>query len=176
MTRFYTGVGSRTTPPEVCDYMTRTAMFLAEAGWTLRSGGADGADRAFEAGAGQRKEIYLPWAGFNGSKSPLFPPSDEARSIAAATHPAWVRCGGGARSLHARNVHQVVGFDVATPVLSAFVICWTQDGAQATEECTAATGGTATAIRIAQRYGVPGFNLQRGAASLRHFVDTLHGR
>lgn len=175
MTGFYTGVGSRETPPEVLAYMTAVAAFLRAGGWTLRSGGADGADTAFERGASGAAEVYLPWGRFNSNPSPLFPPSDAARALDAATHPAWSRCGGGARSLHARNAHQVVGRDVNVPVPSAFLLCWTPDGAQTASECTAATGGTAMAIRIAERYGVPAFNLQRGDADARAFVDRLHG-
>lgn len=42
---------------------------LAQLGWVLRSGGAVGADQAFERGcyrAGWRKAIVLPWPGFDG--------------------------------------------------------------------------------------------------------------
>jgi predicted Rossmann fold nucleotide-binding protein DprA/Smf involved in DNA uptake len=67
MTKYYAGVGSRQTPENILHLMTRIAMRMAELGWVLRSGGAKGADYAFEKGAGDKKEIYLPWRGFGGA-------------------------------------------------------------------------------------------------------------
>ena len=60
----YAGIGSRRTPDDVLEQMTQLAQELGKLGWTLRSGGADGADRAFQDGAeavGGRREILLPW-------------------------------------------------------------------------------------------------------------------
>lgn len=150
---YYTGVGSRKTPAEVCTIMTQIAAKLAKRGYILRSGAADGADAAFEAGANQRltehpPEIYLPWLGFNGSKSQLLP-SREAFLMAEQFHPAWGRCSPAARCMHARNCHQVLGKDLKTP--SEFLICWTQDAA--------AGGGTGQAIRIAKHYRIPVYDL-----------------
>jgi hypothetical protein len=42
--RLYTGVGSRETPPDILDLMTRLAQRLAAIGWVCRTGGALGAD------------------------------------------------------------------------------------------------------------------------------------
>lgn len=64
----YAGIGSRETPPEVIDVMKDFAYAVAHEA-ILRSGGAPGADTAFEYGAkfaGGQREIYLPWSGFNG--------------------------------------------------------------------------------------------------------------
>lgn len=44
---FYTGIGSRQTPPEILKMMTKIATQLESKGWVLRSGGAEGADEAF---------------------------------------------------------------------------------------------------------------------------------
>jgi hypothetical protein len=113
------------------------AQRLAALGWVLRSGGAVGADIAFEEGA-KEKEIY------RGSDA-----TDEALRVAARLHPAWDRCSDHARRLLARNVFQVLGPDLCTP--SDMVICWTLDGKD--------TGGTAIALRIAQEHAIPVFNL-----------------
>lgn len=155
---FYTGVGSRSTPPDVLAYMEHVGEALAKLGWTLRSGGADGADSAFERGAFRGMdpvllepwpEIFLPWEGFNGR--PVGPdflnPQPEAFEIAADYHPAWLRLSRGAKALHARNVHQILGPDVTKPRLSTFVLCWTPGGKGG--------GGTGQAIRVAKGYGVP---------------------
>ena len=58
---FYTGVGSRKTPKDVLELMVKIAIKAAQNGYTLRSGGAEGADKAFEHGCDMvkgPKEIY----------------------------------------------------------------------------------------------------------------------
>jgi hypothetical protein len=80
----FSGIGSRETPADVCRDMTLICSRLAARGFTLRSGGAPGADLACEAQVGPAsKEIFLPWKGFNGSKSSLYPSSLSDAAIAA---------------------------------------------------------------------------------------------
>lgn len=152
----YSGIGSRQTPKHILEIMTKTAEVLATRGFTLRSGGAGGADTAFEAGAGEH-EIYLPWPKFQGSSSQLIVQPGKAFNIASEFHPTWDRCSQGARKLHARNVHQVLGMDFNHP--SKFVLCWTPDGCTGMATRTRKTGGTGMAISIAEHYGIPVFNL-----------------
>jgi len=152
MERFYAGIGSRSTPDAVQVKMREIAVWLASIGWTLRSGGADGADSAFEAGCdfvGGKKEIYLPWKKFNGNSSLLYPPTAAALELASTIHPAWHMCSHGAKLLHGRNCHQVLGQTLDQPV--AMVVCWTQGGG--------ISGGTATAMKLAQQNGARVFNL-----------------
>ena len=47
-TMTYAGIGSRATPQAELEAMTEAAKMLSEKGYTLRSGGAKGADTAFE--------------------------------------------------------------------------------------------------------------------------------
>lgn len=141
----YTGIGSRETPSDVLDLMREIAKTMEFKRWVLRSGGAPGADSAFESGANSRySEIFLPWKRFNGNSSPLFRPTVEAFEMASAFHPAWAKCSRGARALHARNCHQVLGLDLKTP--TNLVICWTKDGLGG--------GGTGQALRIAKHHGI----------------------
>ena len=146
---YYTGIGSRETPEKTLKFMTVIAEWLYNRNYVLRSGGADGADSAFEKGAGNRKEIYLPWKGFNNNLSSLYSIPKEAFEIASRIHPAWEKCTPTVRKLHARNVLQVWGKDLHT--FSRFVICWTKEGKY--------VGGTATAIKLAEKVGIPVFNL-----------------
>lgn len=151
--KFYTGIGSRVTPHAICAQMTEIARAMARDGFVLRSGGADGADLAFERGAGEAKNIYLPWRRFNGNLSPLFTPSPEAHAMAETFHGGWAWLTAGAQKLHARNVHQVLGLDLQTPSLR--VVCWTPGGRL--------IGGTATAIKIALAHGIEVTNLGAGS-------------
>ena len=73
----------------------------------------------------------------------------ETERIASEVHSAWDRCNEWARGMHSRNCHQILGYDLKSPVDA--VICWTPDGK--------IQGGTATAIRIAMKHNIPVFNL-----------------
>lgn len=148
-TKYYTGIGSRETPPEFLTLMVSIGKYLAQRGWTLRSGGADGADKAFEQGcdeAGGSKEIYLPWKDFNGNKSDLYlkspklsPVKSKAFDLASKYHPVWDSLNYGARCLMARNGMQILGSDLETP--TSFVVCYNLGGFK--------HGGTSQALRIA---------------------------
>lgn len=156
--RAYTGIGSRKTPPDVLSLMTKIAQALQSVGMVLRSGAADGADTAFEDGAGALKEIFLPWRGFSGRQGPFVPTPKEAFELAATLHPAWERLGSGPRALHARNCNQVLGQRLDSP--SELLICWTPDGVFNSASRTKESGGTATAVVLAARSNVPVFNLK----------------
>lgn len=139
----YAGIGSRKTPPEALRLMEDFAHAMASHS-ILRSGGADGADTAFEFGAtlgGGQREIFLPWKGFNGRTDALLDePSETAMEIAAYYHPAWGQLSQGGRKLHGRNTHQVLGANCDDPV--AMIICWTPGGKGG--------GGTGQALRMAK--------------------------
>lgn len=161
MSRYYAGIGSRETPDDILVLMESIGYSMAKRGWYLRSGGADGADTAFLEGAmkGMDPEllepwpdIYLPWREFNGHPEGPWhnQPYDWAFPIAAEHHPAWGKLSRGARLLMARNVHQVLG-STLDGTWSEFIVCWTKNAKIA--------GGTGQALRIADRYEIPVYNL-----------------
>jgi hypothetical protein len=134
------------------------AQELAARGWLLRSGGSPGADTAFEEGcdlAGGRKEIYLPWRGFNGSDSPLYATPAEAMNIALQVHPELRARYWRVRKLRGRNVCQLLGQSLDEP--SDFVIAWTEGGVP--------VGGSATVLQLASARGIPVINLGRAEYS-----------
>lgn len=133
----YAGVGSRKTPESILNMFTEIARRLERHSFVLRSGGADGADKAFEDGVLSLKEIY-----YAKDSTP------ESEKIAEAVHPAWHNCSSFAKKLHGRNVFQVLGRDMNDPV--DFLICYTENGI--------VKGGTATAINIAINHNIPVFN------------------
>lgn len=151
MSKTYAGIGSRKTPPHVLGLMTFAAALLERNDYILRSGGAPGADRAFEKGVQDpvHKEIFLPWKRFNDNDSSLFTPRSEAYLIAEQYHPSWSTLRPAAKRLMARNSHQVLGLNLDDPV--EFLLCWTDKGKQ--------VGGTAQAMRIAQDRGIRICNL-----------------
>lgn len=173
--RHYAGVGSRKTPNDILATMEAAAEALDHLGWTLRSGHAPGADQAFERGAGRHAEVYLPWPSFEyhgwvgdlEADYILDRPTMAAYDVAAQVHPAWDKLKPGARHLHARNAHQVLGADLRTPV--RFLLCWTPGGK--------VIGGTATAIRIAHRNGIDVRNLADGPTLWRveRMIETVLG-
>ncbi len=166
MSKIYAGIGSREIPSEQLAIMRFLALNLIQKDYTLRSGGAPGADQEFEWGAArsglpknqieEQVEIYLPWKSFEEkNRSFITPyrtePQKEAYPIAEEFHPAWNRLSFGAKALHARNAHQIYGYDVTKPIFADFVICWTEGGKL--------KGGTAQALRIAQHHDIKIYNL-----------------
>lgn len=163
--KYYAGIGSRDTEFNIQQDMGSIARVLAIKGFTLRSGGARGADQAFELGCDQhqgRKEIFLPWERFENNGSHLFSPSDEAIKLASTIHPVFDRLSYKAKLLIARNMHQILGESLNDPV--DFVLCWTDDGAETEKQYSRNTGGTGSAIVLASRNNIPVFNLKNNSS------------
>lgn len=168
---FYAGIGSRDTPPEVLSVMRAAAAILAWKGWGLRSGGAQGADQAFEAGcvgAGGAREIILPWRGFEGHWHDIVLSDPRAMEIAERFHPTWEKCSERARRLHGRNTHQILGPKLGVSTPTAGVLCWTESGRGG--------GGTGQALRLAKAFGIPVVDLgdpKRKGQTARDVVPEL---
>lgn len=166
---FYTGVGSREITHEEWDLMVAVAKWLANCGFTLRSGNANGSDSAFETGVEESKnktlkEIYIPWEKFEGNDLPgekivLANPDSMNYAISLQwikeIHPAFDKLKQGARKLHQRNVHQVLGQDLEHPVPSLFLLACSKEDKKGD-----VMGGTRTAWLIAKANNVPCFNLR----------------
>ena len=171
----YAGIGSRRTPDAVLAAMADLAEALGGAGCVLSTGGADGADRAFETGALRTDApvtVHAPWSGYNGYRPGREPESDIDVRVPLATdnvrgepyadlarrhHPAWERCGRGARALFARNVAILAGAlggdGVPLPVLA--VVAHTPNGLSAGRDA----GGTGHTLRVAAELGIPAVNV-----------------
>lgn len=137
-TLIYAGIGSRDTPVDICKTMTTYAYHLKQRGYWLYSGGAIGADSAFEWSAKPKCTIFRP--------KDVTP---EALELGEKYHPKWNALSEPSKLLIARNGFQVLGPSLKTPV--KFIICWTKDGK--------ASGGTGQALRIAEDYGIKVYNL-----------------
>lgn len=159
----YAGIGSRNTPKEILNLFERMGEWLAGKGLTLRSGHAQGADLAFEKGCdngGGKKEIFLPWNGFNyvlyhetGNPESVTwtTVGRNAYQVAEKMHPYFSGMKMGARSLMARNTYQVLGeCDINETKPSRFILCYTPGGE--------GQGGTGQALRIAKELDIPIFD------------------
>ena len=171
----YAGVGSRRTPPDVLDAMGDIAQALGDAGSALSTGGAHGADKAFETGALRTDApitVHTPWPGYNGYRPGRHPETDidivhpkSTETVAGRTyadlaqehHPHWKRCSRGARALFLRNVSILAGAlddDGGTLPVCA-VIAYTPNGLPVGREA----GGTGHTLRTAASLDIPCVNL-----------------
>ena len=174
MTKNYAGIGARTTPPDICEILTGVASSLQDFGWTLRTGGAQGADLAFFQGISDLDfiEISIPWEGFQGFTSQDKPVTNlnamapslksSAYALAEEHHPNWDALSDGGKALMARNSLQIFGLDLETPV--DLVICWTPKGE--------IVGGTGQALRMAKAHDIQVINL--GSQSIEE-AETIIG-
>lgn len=165
-------IGSRTlTDHPDASLFYRVAYRCAELGHIMRSGGASGADVIAEyayrdaisdcKAEPEQVEIFIPWRNFQatqGMHNPLHHlhviPSDpvliqRANEMVYNTHPNPRALSQGALKLHSRNMNQVFGLDLNTPIDAC--ICWTPNGNK--------QGGTASAITLCENNNIPVFNL-----------------
>lgn len=163
--KFYAGIGSRETPEDILDFQTRIATHLEKDGWLLSSGGAEGADDAFEAGITEVSDhrIIIPRNGFNGkhanegyvnfgNATQLM--KNQCDALASRIHPAWDNMPRWMKNLHSRNVMQILGENLDNPV--KFVLYWAPE-----DKHGVAKGGTRTAVVLANKLGIPTFNMLR---------------
>ncbi len=154
--RYYAGIGCTETPFDIQLLMYDIADFFGKK-YTLRSGGAAGADTAFYTGAKNNKRPFE-----------IFYPKDcteAAMELSAKFHPAWYRCKMSARLKHGRNAMILLGKNLDTPVER--VICWTPGGE--------VVGGTGQGLRIAEAYGIKSYNLYFEDIRKKFYELIYHG-
>lgn len=170
--KYYAGIGSRETPENINIMITDISKKLDSLGYILRSGGAQGADSAFEDGS-SNKEIYLPWKGFNNNKSDLYLDNMDKDEVARAYevackyyHSDLNKKKQSVKNLMTRNIFQILGKNNGIN-LSEFVICWTKDGLD--------SGGTGQALRLARSLDITVFNLYStlDVIYLNSYIRTL---
>jgi len=167
--KIYTGIGSRETPRSIMRVMYKFGYALGKMGCLLRSGGAIGADSAFELGCvavNGPKAIYLPRVGFQ-KKYPnsqegyyLYNESldTELRKLVEEFHPSSKYLEEWGWKFMMRNCHQVLGFNLDEP--TDFILMYSSkvkyDSEGLIYDCK---GGTGFAVRLAYAYKIPVFLL-----------------
>jgi alkylated DNA repair dioxygenase AlkB len=167
-TMTYAGIGSRETPKEVLDLMTKAANYLDGLGYTLQTGftfknketGLDeeGADKAFSDGS-KNKTLFGPYGirktinGVTSVDKYNENVTEKSNSIVKEIHPAPDRLTPGAVKLMARNTNQIFGKNLDSTV--DFVLFYAQE----TKDPLRPKGGTGQAVEMARRKGIPTINM-----------------
>lgn len=160
----YVGTGNKEVPPQVAEAFKRIALELEKAGYTLRSGGMDGAEDIFEK-AVKKSEIHLPWKGFNDKDSKFTFTTPAAKELAGRYQPGFEGLKPFVQTFLAKNVRMIMGKDLKSPAL--FMITWSEDGAETITEKSARTGNTGHAIAVAHELRIPVFNFGKPDAEAR---------
>lgn len=160
----YVGTGNRDVPATIAEQMKRLAHELETFGYTLRTGGLDGSEQAFELGT-TKLELHLPWRGFNEKESKFTFTPKAAIAIAKKFHTAFDTLKPAIQTMLAKNARLILGKDLKSPAM--FMICWSEDGAETLLEKTSRTGNVGHAIAIAAYMKIPVFNLGKQDAEIR---------
>lgn len=167
----YAGIGSRDITQVEESKIIRIADYLFKKGYFLYSGGADGADSAFERGCHGYGLKYLPWSKFNDKViSNIYSTvvhSENSFESVRRYHPAPDALSPAANKLMSRNYFQVNGVGDFPKV--DFVICCA-DPIRGSEEVK---GGTGQAVRIALDLNIPVFNIRANNSYWESFLNRL---
>ncbi len=155
---YFSGIGSRKTPPEICKILSKIGKKLQNVknpkSLILRSGGADGADKAFEKFVqSQNKIIYTP-QNFNKKSENLDICISELESI-LDPNIKLKNIRPFVKLLLLRDINQVLGDPINGWQKSKFLICWTPTENYASREA----GGSRYAIRCALKHNIKVYNL-----------------
>ena len=173
--KFATIIGSRTCTNEELETLRSIAEHLHREGYTLRSGGAVGADSVIN--TLEHVQIIIPWEGFNGLKHDgmrVFCLRNlKDRNIALKSvqqnHPAPHRLENGALKLHMRNIYQITGPEaVNREKLSELVVFCADEDHRGN-----VSGGTRTAVTLARRLHIPTYNIRK-YDQIKGFIQHTH--
>lgn len=172
-------IGSREIDINTGKRCTRIGYMLADYGVEMYSGKAPGADLAFYQGyllwsKHNKKAVkvknFLPWKGFNGhieTKHDVLIEDEEmvrqSATLVSKIHPAWFGMKRSHKLLHLRNGFQVFGPDLRT-AHSDFCLF------AAPEIGSTVLGGTATAVNMFRKFGLPNHNIYGSKRSLLDFL------
>ena len=164
---YYAGIGSRETPEACLRMMTKIGRACVKKGLILRSGGARGADKAFEKGCTIE----------NGSKQIWNPRSEEIDfhgwAVDKAREVCWEypldRMKPFTKSLIVRNMYQIFGDDPNELKPVKFVVFYCNGDPLMQGKIS---GGTRYAVRAAHLQNIPIFNLRVHQVHFAHFLKS----
>lgn len=173
-----TGIGSRDSwkikPCNILEFCEKYSE-----GNILRSGEATGSDQYFRNfWKSDQLELYLPWETFNEEYRrqdiredcyyTITPQQIDGNQILLKDRDIidLSNRSDKVKSLHCRNVLQILGKDVNTPS-DVVVYC-------APETNNRVSGGTRTAVELARQMGIPTFNLNNGIPDLEEINKDVY--
>lgn len=167
----YAGIGSRETPKDVLELMTKAATWLEGKGYKLQTGYKrkqangklveEGADKAFSDGT-KNKELFGPDMANAKTRSVAEEIHPNLKGMWSSVYNKWVSKVGkdkateyadGAIGLQERNTFQVFGAKLDTAV--DFVLFYAEE----TKNPMRPKGGTGQAVEMARRKGIPTINM-----------------
>ena len=159
--KYITIIGSRKITREEHITLRSLADHFHEHGFTLRSGGAYGADSSINHLS--NIEIYIPWDGYNNlyhNGKTIFmlkylPDQYLASKKVSEIHPKFEKLSRGAKLLQTRNIYQIIGYKGKEGTPSECVI-YAADHDKNGEP----VGGTRTAVMYARSLGIPTINIR----------------
>ncbi len=160
----YVVTGNRDTPASVLADIKELVIKLEGLGFITRTGGMDGVDQAAEE-ASKNLELYLPWKDFNKKETKLYWNDKAALQAAKVYSPVFDNLKPAIQAFLAKNARMVLGTSFNSNCL--FLLCWSEDGAEAKKDVTARTGNIGHVILIANSIGIPIFNLGKEDAKQR---------
>jgi len=173
--KYYTGIGSRELSDEQKTFIYWLACEMHDLGYTLRSGDADGADTAFQSGAGKLFETWIPWTSF--AKGPSRELQTQKEFLEAEEYllesdiiPWFKAMGPASQAFHGRNYRQVFGRNKILPEVCFYCAPDDLNGVP--------VGGTRTAVLVSRNEGIPTINVftEEGQEDARRFVHDLKSR
>jgi len=175
--KYATVIGSRNITKEEYIVLRDVATKLAYEGYTLRSGGAEGADSTINHLC--KVEIIIPWNGFNHFQHNgkriftlgLLPHVSLAEAKAKSIHPAPERLTQGALKLHTRNIYQIIG-PYGNDGYKSDIVVFCADA----DENGIPVGGTRTGVVYAQQLDIPTFNIRNHGFDVDALLQAILGR
>lgn len=160
----YVATGPRDTPPPIVEKIVSIVKELETRGYTLRNAGREPVEDLFEKSV-TRKEVHLPWRGFLDKDSKFTFAPEAAKVLAARYYPGYEGLKPAIQAFLAADVRMIMGKELRSPAL--FLITWSEDGAESSQERTAKTGTVAQAIAVASTLRIPIFNFGKPSAEER---------
>lgn len=110
----------------------------------------------------------LPYRSHAIIRNPDMIPQTHALCLEVMGESHWNNCGPYAKGMHSRNCHQIFGYNLDNPVDA--VVTWTPNGN--------VQGGTATALKLAMKAGIPIYNFghhdkQAVMLALKDFLERM---
>lgn len=143
-------------PDDLNVVMEKVSNLLNNNGYTVRLGGNKGLEEIPEQKF-TRKELHLPWRGFNEKESKSTFNAKEAYVLAKQCSPVYDKLPDVVKAFLARNVRLILGRQLNSPLL--FLITWSKDGCEAAKNRSIKTGNVGHVIAMADLMHVPVFNL-----------------